>query len=135
MDKSTFEERKVINGSMHASLKHDSAHKHVTGAADYIDDMPEPANLLHGALGLSERAHADILGMDLSDVRSYPGVVWVFTGKDVPGVNDVSSNGKHDEPLLAETKVEFHGQPMFAVIAETRDIARRAARLAKIDYR
>ncbi|PZM13881.1 xanthine dehydrogenase molybdopterin binding subunit [Rhizobium tubonense] len=135
MDKSTFEDRKVINGSMHASLKHDSAHKHVTGAADYIDDIPEPANLLHGALGLSDRAHAEILGMDLSAVSSYPGVVWVFTGKDVPGVNDVSSNGKHDEPLLTETLVEFHGQPMFAVIATSRDIARRAARLAKVEYR
>ncbi|MGO4563881.1 xanthine dehydrogenase molybdopterin binding subunit [Rhizobium sp. 2YAF20] len=135
MDKSTFEDRKSINGSMHASLKHDSAHKHVTGAADYIDDIPEPANLLHGALGLSDRPHADILGMDLAAVRSYPGVIWVITGKDVPGINDVSSNGKHDEPLLAETKVEFHGQPIFAVIATTRDAARRAARLAKIDYR
>ena len=135
MDKSTFEQRKIISGAMHASLKHDSAHKHVTGTADYIDDIPEPANLLHGALGLSDRAHADIAGIDLSDVAAYPGVVWVMTGADVPGVNDVSSNGMHDEPLLAETKVEFHGQPIFAVIATTRDIARRAARLAKVEYR
>ncbi|HEX8049175.1 xanthine dehydrogenase molybdopterin binding subunit, partial [Rhizobium sp.] len=135
MDKSTFEERKVINGSMHGSQKHDSAHKHVTGAADYIDDLPEPSGLLHGALGLSDRAHADIAGIDLSAVKAYPGVVWVFTSKDIPGVNDTSSNGMHDEPLLTETKVEFHGQPIFAVIAETRDAARRAARLAKIDYR
>ncbi|MGO7418122.1 xanthine dehydrogenase molybdopterin binding subunit, partial [Rhizobium ruizarguesonis] len=50
-------------------------------------------------------------------------------------VNDVSSNGSHDEPLLAETLVQFHGQPIFAVIAATRDAARRAALLAKIDYR
>ncbi|MBO9099131.1 MULTISPECIES: xanthine dehydrogenase molybdopterin binding subunit [Rhizobium] len=135
MDKSTFEKRKIINGAMHASLKHDSAHKHVTGAADYIDDIPEPANLLHGALGLSDRAHAEIEGIDLSAVAAVPGVIWVMTGADVPGINDVSSNGKHDEPLLAETKVEFHGQPIFAVIATTREIARRAARLAKIDYR
>ena len=135
MDKSTFEQRKIISGAMHASLKHDSAHKHVTGTADYIDDIPEPANLLHGALGLSDRAHADIAGIDLSDVAAYPGVIWVMTGGDVPGVNDVSSNGMHDEPLLAETKVEFHGQPIFAVIATTRDIARRAARLAKVEYR
>ncbi len=135
MDKSTFEQRKIINGAMHASLKHDSAHKHVTGAADYIDDIPEPANLLHGALGLSDRAHAEIAGIDLSAVAAFPGVIWTMTGADVPGINDVSSNGKHDEPLLAETKVEFHGQPIFAVIATTRDIARRAARLARIDYR
>ena len=124
-----------IKGPMHASLRHDSAHKHVTGAAEYIDDMPEPAGLLHGALGLSDRAHAEILSMDLSDVAATPGVVWVITGKDVPGVNDVSSGGWHDEPLLAETKVEFHGQPIFAVSAETRDIARRAAKKAKIAYR
>ncbi|MDM9645048.1 xanthine dehydrogenase molybdopterin binding subunit [Rhizobium sp. S163] len=136
MDKSAFPDPTfIISGPMHASRRHDSAHKHVTGTADYIDDLPEPAGLLHGALGLSDRAHAEIVGMDLSEVAATPGVVWVFTGKDVPGINDVSSNGSHDEPLLAETKVEFHQQPIFAVIAETRDIARRAARKAKIEYR
>ncbi|MFS2154744.1 xanthine dehydrogenase molybdopterin binding subunit [Rhizobium sp. Rhizsp42] len=136
MDKSAFPDPAfIISGPMHASRRHDSAHKHVTGTADYIDDLPEPAGLLHGALGLSDRAHAEIVNMDLSEVAATPGVVWVFTGKDVPGVNDVSSNGSHDEPLLAETKVEFHQQPIFAVIAETRDIARRAARKAKIEYR
>lgn len=134
MDKASFELYKYINGPMHASLRHDSAHKHVSGSAEYIDDMPEPAGLLHGALGLSERAHADIVSFDLSEVKAYPGVVCVLTGSDVPGVNDVSSGGHHDEPLLADRKVEFHGQPIFAVIAETRDIARRAARLAKIEY-
>ena len=135
MDKSTFEERKIINGSMHASLRHDSAHKHVTGTADYIDDLPEPVGMLHAALGLSDRAHAEIVSVDLTAVRACPGVVWVLTGNDIPGVNDISSNGKHDEPLFAESKVEFHGQPIFAVVAETRDVARRAARLAKIEYR
>ena len=59
MDTSTFEERKTvaatINGGMHRTLRHDSAHKHVAGSADYIDDMPEPAGTLHAALGLSWR--------------------------------------------------------------------------------
>ncbi|MBB3315730.1 xanthine dehydrogenase large subunit [Rhizobium sp. BK181] len=136
MDKSTFGDPKfIINGAMHDAQRHDSAHKHVTGSADYIDDLPEPVDLLHGALGLSDRAHAEIVSMDLSEVEATRGVIWVFTGKDVPGVNDVSSNGSHDEPLLAEQKVEFHNQPIFAVIAETREIARRAARKAKIEYR
>ena len=135
MDSSTFDMKTDINGRMHVSLKHDSAHKHVTGTAEYIDDIPEMAGTLHGAFGLSSVAHAEIVSMDLDAVRAAPGVVWVITGKDIPGVNDVSPGGRHDEPLLATDRVEFHGQPVFAVIGETRDAARRAARLAKIEYR
>jgi xanthine dehydrogenase large subunit len=135
LETSPLETAVGIRGSMHGSLRHDSAHKHVSGAAEYIDDMPEPAGLLHGALGLADHAHAEIVDMDLSAVKAHPGVVAVLTGADVTGVNDVSPSGKHDEPLLAETLVQFHGQPIFAVIAETRDAARRAARLAKVTYR
>lgn len=135
MDKSTFETKPIIKGPMHSALKHDSAHKHVTGSAEYIDDIPEPAGTLHGGLGLSDRAHAEIVSIDLSAVKAAPGVVWVMTAADIPGFNDVASTGQHDEPLLATAKVEFHGQPVFAVIAETRDQARRAATLARIEYR
>ncbi len=134
MDKSTLEVS-TITGPMHAPLRHDSAHKHVAGTADYIDDMPEPAGTLHGALGLTDRAHAEILEMDLSDVAAVPGVVCVITAGDMPHSNDISPTHLHDEPVLADGRVEFHGQPAFAVIAETRDIARRAARLAMITYR
>ncbi|CAD7024843.1 xanthine dehydrogenase molybdopterin binding subunit [Pseudorhizobium endolithicum] len=135
MDKATFEPKNVINGPIHASIRHDSAHKHVTGTAEYIDDIREPADTLHAALGMADRAHAEILSIDLDAVKAAPGVVWVMTADDIPGFNDVGSTGRHDEPLLATNKVEFHGQPIFAVIAETRDQARRAARLAKIEYR
>ena len=135
MDKSTFDTRTTISGAMHMTRQHDSAHKHVTGSAEYIDDIPEPAGTLHGALGLSDRAHAEIVSIDLAAVEAHPGVVLVLTGKDIPGVNDVSAAGKHDEPLLTESLVEFHGQPIFAVIATTRDAARRAARKARIVYR
>jgi xanthine dehydrogenase large subunit len=136
MDTTSFDKTKTeIDGPMHTSLRHDSAHKHVTGSAEYIDDMPEPAGLIHGALGMADRAHAEIVSIDLSEVEATPGVLWVMTGKDVPGENDISSGGRHDEPLLAETKVEFHGQPIFAVFAETRDIARKSARKAKITYK
>jgi len=135
MDKTTFDNKPTVNGRMHTSLKHDSAHKHVTGTAEYIDDIPEPAGTLHGGLGLADRAHAEIVSIDLSAVKSAPGVVWVITAEDVPGFNDVASTGQHDEPLLATTAVQFHGQIVFAVIAETRDQARRAAKLAKIEYR
>lgn len=135
MDTTTFETKNAINGPMHSSIRHDSAHKHVTGTAEYIDDIPEPAGTLHAALGMADRAHAEILSINLEAVRAAPGVVDVITASDIPGINDVASTGQHDEPLLATDKIEFHGQPIFAVIGETRDQARRAARLAKIEYR
>lgn len=124
-----------LRGAVHTSERHDSAHKHVTGAAIYADDVAEPAGTLHAYLGLSQAAHAEITAIDLDAVAAAPGVVGVFTTKDVPGANDISPTGKHDDPVFAEGKVEFWGQPIFAVIAETRDQARRAAQLAEVSYK
>ncbi|MGN6583367.1 MAG: xanthine dehydrogenase molybdopterin binding subunit [Rhizobiaceae bacterium] len=124
----------TIVGGVATDQRHDSAHKHVTGTAVYIDDMPEPAGTLHGCLGLSTATHAVIRSLDLSAVRTAPGVVDVLTAGDVPGENDISPTGLHDEPILAEGKVQFYGQPVFCVIAHTREEARRACRLAKIEY-
>ena len=60
---------------VHAAVAHDSAERHVTGGALYIDDLPEPAGLTHVHVGQSARAHARIAAMDLSAVRAAPGVV------------------------------------------------------------
>ncbi|MBB3955400.1 xanthine dehydrogenase molybdopterin binding subunit [Novosphingobium sediminicola] len=118
---------------VHTPHAHDSARLHVTGAAAYIDDLPHPAGLLHLAFGLSARAHARVLSMDLSAVIAAPGVVGVYTAGDIPGDNNVGPL-RHDEPLLADGEVHFAGQPLFLVAAHTHDQARRAARLAKVDY-
>jgi xanthine dehydrogenase large subunit len=123
-----------ISGGVSQPRRHDSAWKHVTGEAAYIDDLPAPAGLLHVYLGISAKAHARITSIDLEAVRAAPGVVLVLTAADVPGVNDVSPTHRHDEPLFATTVVEYAGQPLFAVAAETRDQARRAARLAVVAY-
>jgi xanthine dehydrogenase large subunit len=123
-----------IAGGVHTDQRHDSAHKHVAGTAVYIDDMPEPAGTLHVGIGLSSVAHGKLKTVDLSAVRAAPGVVDVLTYADVPGENDVSPSGMHDDPVFAQDKVQFHGQPIFAVIAETREQARAAARLGKIEY-
>ena len=123
-----------IAGGVGTNLRHDSAHKHVTGEAIYIDDMPEPAGTLHAYLGLSTIAHGTIRRIDLSEVEAAPGVVAVLTAKDIPGRNDISPTGLNDEPVFPENEVQFFGQPIFAVVAETREAARRACRLAKIEY-
>tara|TARA_R110002020_G_scaffold136630_14_gene304737 strand:+ start:491 stop:2854 length:2364 start_codon:yes stop_codon:yes gene_type:complete len=130
----TARSKTEISGGAHVKRQHDSAHKHVTGSADYIDDMAEPAGTLHGYLGLSDRAHAKIISLDLDAVRACEGVVLVLTGADVPGSNDISPTGRDDEPVLTTGEVLFHGQPVFAVVAETREKARRAAKKAVFVY-
>tara|TARA_R110000764_G_scaffold186068_1_gene271424 strand:+ start:4762 stop:7080 length:2319 start_codon:yes stop_codon:yes gene_type:complete len=122
-----------IRGAVHTDRIHDSAIKHVTGTADYTDDIPQPQGTLHAYLGVSKVAHATLNAIDLSAVRTAPGVVGVLTAADVPGCNDISPTGQNDEPVFPTDKIEFHGQPLFAVIADTRDAARRAAELAQVD--
>ncbi len=124
----------AIRGGVAVAVPHDSAAKHVSGEALYIDDLPEPAGMLHAAVGLSARAHAEIVRMDLNKVRGAPGVVTVVTAQDIPGVNDVGPVFPGD-PLLADGAVEYAGQALFAVAAETVEQARRAARLAEVEYR
>ncbi|MBO6756660.1 MAG: xanthine dehydrogenase molybdopterin binding subunit [Roseibium sp.] len=113
-------------------LAHDSAAMHVAGTATYIDDAVEPVGTLHIAPGWDRKAiRGKILSVDLQKVREADGVVAVLTAADVPGVNDCSSAFGGD-PVLAEGEVEFYGQVLFAVVAKTRDAARRAALLAEI---
>jgi len=115
------------------SRPHESAHLHVAGAAPYTDDLPELAGTLHAALGLSPLAHGVIEALDLDRVRAMPGVVDVFSARDIPGPNDCGSLVQ-DDPILAGepgATLRYLGQPVFAVIATTRDAARRAAALAR----
>ena len=123
----------MIRGGAHEAVAHESAEKHVTGRAEYCDDIPEPIGTLHAYLGVSEVAHGRIRALDLDAVRAAPGVVGVLTAADIPGANQISAVGAGDEPVFPEEMVEFHGQPLFAVVAETRDAARRAATLAKVE--
>ncbi|HTR14375.1 MAG TPA: xanthine dehydrogenase molybdopterin binding subunit [Roseiarcus sp.] len=117
---------------VHKPLPHDSARLHVQGSAPYVDDIREPEGTLHVAVGMSDRACGKLKSLELEAVRAAPGVVAVLTPADIPGKNDIAP-ALADEPLLAHDEVIFHGQALFAVVARTRDEARRAARLAAID--
>jgi len=114
------------------AIAHDSAALHVSGKAAYIDDISEQVGTLHVAPGLAQVAKGKIKSVDLEAVRAAPGVVAVLSVEDIPGKNDCSP-GFGGDPILAEEEIKFHGQVIFAVVAKTRDEARRAARLAKID--
>ena len=118
---------------VHKAIRHDSAHKHVSGAAKYVDDIAVPPNTLQILLGQSKFAHAKILSMDLSQVENFPGVIKVLTAEDIPGTSD-SSPFAGDDPIFAENIVSYFGQSVFAVIAEDIKIARNAIELADIKY-
>ena len=118
--------------SVGLALAHDSAARHVRGTAAYIDDLPEPAGTVHVAPGCAEATRGAIRSIDLDAVRAAPGVLAVLTAADIPGANDCSP-AFGDDPILAAGEILFHGQVVFAVVAETRDEARRAARCARIE--
>jgi xanthine dehydrogenase large subunit len=118
-----------VKGGVHTSQRHDSALKHVTGQALYIDDMPEPRGTLHAALVLSPVAHGRLKKVEVPDS---PGVVAVLGPKDIPGKNDVAPIGA-DEPLFAIDRVFYAGMPLALVVATTLDAARHAADKAIVE--
>ena len=116
-----------------AALAHDSAELHVTGRARYVDDLPEPIGCLHAAVGQSARAHAKIVRLDLAKVQAAPGVHAVLTGSRFPGANQIGPV-LMDEPALADDEVQYHGQALFAVAADSYEAARKAVTLAEVTY-
>lgn len=123
----------MAQGGVGRPKKHESAEKHVSGEAIYIDDRPELRGQLHAAVGQSAHAHAKIISMDLTAVKAAEGVVAVITVADVPGHVDIGPVFPGD-PVLTDDLVQFVGQPIFAVAATSHDLARKAARLAKVEY-
>jgi xanthine dehydrogenase large subunit len=117
----------------HAAPPHDSAHLHVSGHATYADDIALPAGALHGAFGLSGLAHGRIRRLDLTALEALPGVASIVTAADVPGENNYGA-AVHDDPIFAADLVQYAGQPVFAVAADSYATARKAARRARIEY-
>jgi xanthine dehydrogenase large subunit len=117
---------------VYRALPHDSAVKHVRGAAEYVDDIREPEGTLHIAVGMATKSRGQLAALDLDPVRAAPGVVAVLTPADIPGKNDVSP-AFGDDPLFADQEIAFHGQALFAVVSTSHDAARHAARLARVE--
>ncbi|PLP93290.1 xanthine dehydrogenase molybdopterin binding subunit [Pseudomonas sp. FFUP_PS_473] len=115
------------------SVKHDSADKHVSGEAVYIDDRLEFPNQLHVYARLSDRAHARIVSIDTAPCYAFEGVRIAITHEEIPGLKDIGPLLPGD-PLLAIDTVQFVGQPVVAVAARDLDTARRAALAAIITY-
>lgn len=114
------------------SITHESAHLHVSGKANYVDDIPEVEGTLYAGLGLAEIAHGKIINMDLSAVWQAEGVVSVLTGAEL--LHNNCGPVVADEPIIATDTVSFFGQVIFVVVAKTYQQAQQASRLAKVAY-
>ena len=126
-------ERSAIPDLIDTAPRHESAHLHVSGGALYADDIALPADTLHASFGISSVAHARIRTLDLGPVLSMPGVVSVAVAQDIPGENNYGSV-LHDDPIFADSLVQYAGQPLFAVAASSHVAARKAARRARVEY-
>lgn len=114
------------------SITHESAHLHVSGKANYVDDIPEVEGTLYAGLGLAEIANGKIINMDLSAVWQAEGVVSVLTGTEL--LHNNCGPVVADEPIIATDTVSFFGQVIFVVVAKTYQQAQQASRLAKVTY-
>ncbi|WP_342755364.1 xanthine dehydrogenase molybdopterin binding subunit [Pantoea sp. MBD-2R] len=125
--------REGIQSGVGKSNKHESAAKHVSGEAVFIDDKLELPGMLHLSPRLSEHAHARIRHIDTAPCYAIPGVVSVLSWQNVPGELDIGPLEPGD-PLLAKDVVEYAGQIVLVVAAETPHAARLAADAAVIEY-
>ena len=107
--------------------------EHVTGRSRFVDDLPEPADLLHAAPVSSTVARGRIVSIDTSAAMAVPGAVAVFTVDDVPGENELGSIIQ-DEPLFADGEVFFRGQTVAVAVAETPDASREMAARVSVSY-
>ncbi|QKV18786.1 xanthine dehydrogenase molybdopterin binding subunit [Oricola thermophila] len=124
--------RSVQRSVVGRGLAHDSAAKHVSGEASYIDDMAELPGTLHAALVVSPVAHGRLKGIDASKALAMPGVAAFVAAGDIPGANDIGPI-MSGEPLFAEEVVEYAGMPVGAIAAETYEQALRASRAVALD--
>ena len=103
----------------------------VTGTANYATDYPVK-NLAYAVLFKSTIAAGEITGMNTTEAEKAPGVLAVITHKNAPKLNP--NGGLRGGGLLQSAAVEFYGQHIGMVIAETFEQARHAARLVKVSY-
>jgi xanthine dehydrogenase large subunit len=121
--------------SLGKPLPHDSARAHVTGQAPYIDDMPPlKGELVVGFLG-SPVARARITKLDVTAARQLEGVVAIYTHAEVPGHNHFSPIPIYqDDVLLAETDLQYVGQPVVLIAAENKRSLEAAKRAVLLKY-
>ena len=127
------------------SLRRKEDYRFLTGAGNYTDDINQ-ANQTYCVFVRSPHAHANIRGIDLTRAKAMPGVVEIFTGKDIDGKmgglpcgwlitsTDGTPMKEPPHPILAIGKARYVGDQVAMVIAETLEQAKNAAEAVDVDY-
>jgi carbon-monoxide dehydrogenase large subunit len=134
----------IESGFIGQSLRRKEDARFLTGAGQYTDDVAMP-HQTYAYFLRSPHAHAKILGIDTSKAKKAPGVVAIYTGADLEGVNGLpcgwlitSTDGtpmkEPPHPVLAKGKVRYVGDHVALVVAESLDQAKDAAELIEVDY-
>jgi CO/xanthine dehydrogenase Mo-binding subunit len=105
----------------------------VTGSQHYVADIAL-ADVLQVKLVQLPVARARIVSIDTSAALAVPGVRLVMTPADLPRPMPRFGPQFTDRPVLAEGETKYHGEPVAAVAAETKDAAEEGARLVKVEY-
>jgi xanthine dehydrogenase large subunit len=105
--------------------------RNLMGATRYVDDLSEPAGMLHAVPVSVPSAKGDELVVDASEALTLDPRVRVLTAADIPGENQIGS-AADDEPLIAEGEWSYMGEVVALVLAPDRDLARRAASLVRV---
>jgi CO/xanthine dehydrogenase Mo-binding subunit len=119
-------------GVIGSSILRRGAAERLTGACAFSADF-RTENQLTLKVVRSPHSHARILQVDSEEARRVPGVVRIFTARDIPGENFTGIINK-DRPLLVADKARFVGDPVALVAAETEEAAEKAAGAVKVSY-
>ncbi|KAJ2951519.1 hypothetical protein O0L34_g13669 [Tuta absoluta] len=108
------------------------------GEAPYSEDLPSFPREVFAAFVLSTQAIGTIDSIHPERALAYPGVLKFYTAKDIPGTNSFTPSGTQYYPvfeeIVAEKEVTYYNQPVGIIVAETRAIADRAAKLVEVTY-
>ncbi len=107
---------------------------HTRGESVFVDDINEPKNVLHAVVFTSDIAHGKITKLDITNATKSKGVVKVLTATDIPGINQIGGIIQ-DEELLAEETVDFIGQPIAVILAETKENGKKAVEKIQVEYK
>lgn len=122
------------NGLIGTKTKRYGGLERAMGAQKYVADLAFPG-ALQVAIVTIPVGCADILGVDTSVADAMPGVVKVLTAADLPSPMPRFGVSHTDRPVMADRRVNFYGEPVAVIAAETKEQAEAAARAVKVDYR